>query len=86
MVILRLDRANRMVTKDYRKGVYKWVGGILQSGVSSRRSPACLFCLTKICGCLSTALRTGPDGRALIRTAIAVSLLRTEFPNHLYLG
>jgi hypothetical protein len=28
MVILRRDRANRMVTKDYRKGVYKWVGGI----------------------------------------------------------
>ena len=26
MVILRLDRVNRMVTKGYRKGVYKWVG------------------------------------------------------------
>jgi hypothetical protein len=26
MVILRLDSANRMVTKDYQKGVYKWVG------------------------------------------------------------
>jgi len=27
MVILRLDSANRMVTKDYQKGVYKWVSG-----------------------------------------------------------
>jgi hypothetical protein len=25
MVILRLDRQNRMVTKDYLRGVYEWV-------------------------------------------------------------
>lgn len=28
MVILRLDRKNRMVTKGYRRGVYEWVEGI----------------------------------------------------------
>src|SRR5436190_17315191 len=31
IVILRLDCANRMVTQDYRKGVYKWVGGVARA-------------------------------------------------------
>ena len=35
MVILRLRPAIGMVTKDYRKGVYKWVAGIGDLAIGS---------------------------------------------------
>jgi hypothetical protein len=31
-LIVRLDTQNRMVTKDYRRGVYKWVEGEYGNG------------------------------------------------------